>query len=199
MTALAAALLATVLVFLAAAFAAAYFRNWPHADAREQLALIANDRTGWTAQALLFPAALLATAVVFALIARRLPAAAPRALGLGGAALFFAGALLWLPISVQRLRYWPRAVALLQAYDPANPVDVNFGGQTFWAHTACVLAAITAMGAALALGGALPVLGWILAAAAAAGLAIGRFVWRDWPPFMSYVLLLVMAVGLLAA
>lgn len=161
-----------VIFFLVGAFVAAYFRKWPHSSPLEQLTLIANDRWGWTAQAIMFPLAFLATAVLFLLLALQLPETWPRWLGLIAAALFAVGWFLWVPISISRLRYWPEAVELLHNYDPAHPVDVNFGDRTFWQHTISVLLAIVFMSVALALGQALPVLGWILVGLAAAGLFV---------------------------
>ncbi|GJM41089.1 MAG: hypothetical protein DHS20C20_13710 [Ardenticatenaceae bacterium] len=68
------ALLITVIIFLIGAASAACFRRWPlPTDPLEKLELIANDRVGWTAQAILFPAAHLGTAVLFALITEKLP------------------------------------------------------------------------------------------------------------------------------
>ena len=68
------ALLASAVLFMIGAFSAAYFRKVPiPTDPLEQLTLIANDRVGWTAQAIIFPIALLATGVIFGVIAARLP------------------------------------------------------------------------------------------------------------------------------
>ena len=53
------------------------------------------------------------------------------------------------------------------------------------------------MAAALALAGVPPVLGWIVAGLAVLGTLIGALIWHDWPPFMSYVILLVMAIGVI--
>ena len=58
------ALLVTVIIFMVGAFSAAYFRRWPlPSTLLEKLTLIANDRVGWTAQAIIFPVLFLATAV----------------------------------------------------------------------------------------------------------------------------------------
>jgi hypothetical protein len=45
----------------------------------------------------------------------------------------------------------------------------------------------------------LPTLGWIITALAVGGALVGLLVMHDWPPFMSYAILLVMAVGLMRA
>jgi hypothetical protein len=194
------ALLATVVIFMMGAWSAAYFRRWPlPADPLDKLTVIANDRVGWTAQAIIFPVAFLATAVIFGVIAARLPGSWPRGLAIGATVLFASGGLLWLPISVSRLQLGAQAAELIRTYDPAAPPPVMVKSTYFWPHTLCVLAGIALMGAALALAGALPTLGWIVAALAIAAAVIGALVWHDWPPFMSYLILLVLAIGLIRA
>lgn len=193
-------LLVTAIVFMIGAFSTAYFK-WPlPTDPLEKLTRIANDRVGWTAQAIIFPLAFLATAVLFALITAQLPGPGPRWLAVAATLLFFAGFLFWLPISMDRLQLGAKAAELIRTYDPAAPpaVMVNISG-VFWANTLCILAALALMGAALALAGALPTLGWVVTALAVGGALVGLLVMRDWPPFMSYVILLVLAVGLIRA
>jgi hypothetical protein len=53
------------------------------------------------------------------------------------------------------------------------------------------------MGAALALAGVLPVLGWVVVGLSATAALFGGLIWGDWPPFMSYIILLVLVVGLM--
>ena len=158
-------MLATVVIFMIGAWSTAYFRRWPlPADPLDKLTVIANDRLGWTAQAIIFPVAFLTTAVIFGVIAARLPGPGPRWLAIGATVLFAVGGLLWLPISVYRLQLGAQAAELIRTYDPAAPPPVMVNSGHFWPHTLCVLAAIALMGAALALAGALPTLGWIVAA-----------------------------------
>lgn len=193
-------LLVTAIVFMIGAFSTAYFK-WPlPTDPLEKLTRIANDRVGWTAQAIIFPLAFLATAVLFALITAQLPGPGPRWLAVAATLLFFAGFLFWLPISMDRLQLGAKAAELIRTYDPAAPpaVMVNISG-VFWANTLCILTALALMGAALALAGALPTLGWVVTGLAVGGALLGLLVMRDWPPFMSYVILLVMAIGLIRA
>lgn len=190
-------LLATVIVFQIGAFSASYFRAMPSSDPRQQLTLIANDPIGWPAQAIIFPIALLATSILFGYIALRLPEPWPRWLALGATLLFVAGFVLWLPISIDRLRLAAQAAEMLRTFDPAAPPEVFLNGWAFWPHTLCVLAAIGLMGAALALGGVLPTLGWWVAGLGLLGLVAGPLILRDWPPFVSYIFLLVMAIGLM--
>ena len=119
------ALLVTVLLFMIGAFSAAYFRRWPlPADPLERLTAIANDPLGWTAQAIIFPVAFLATALIFGVLAARLPGPWPRWLAIGATVLFAAGFLLWLPISVYRLQLGADAADLIRTFDPAAPPRV---------------------------------------------------------------------------
>lgn len=193
------ALLVTVIVFMIGASSAAYFRQWPlPSTPLEKLTLIANNRMGWTAQAILFPVAYLGTAVLFALITAKLSTSVPHWLAVAATFLFFAGFLCWLPISSERLQLGTNAAELIRIYDPAAPptvmVNINW---VFWANTLCILAALALMGVALAMAGALPTLGWIITALAVSGAMIGLLVMHDWPPFMSYIIVLVLAIGLM--
>lgn len=191
-------LLAAIVVFLVAAFVAAYFRRFPlPTDPLEQLTLIATDSLGWPAQAILFPIVHLAVTVVFGLLVVHLPEGLPRWLGITATVLFGIGALLWLPISLDRLRLFREADELIRLYNPASPPALFQDTGIFWPHTAAILAAIGLMGMTLALGGVLPALGWLIAGLAVLGGGAGVLFMRDWPPFMSYTILLVMAIGLL--
>lgn len=192
------ALLAACILFMIGAGSAAYFRRFPlPSDPLDQLTLIANDRAGWTAQAVIFPVCFLAIAVVFGWMATRLPAGSARFVAFGATALSAAALLLWLPISIDRLQLGARAAAMIASYDPAAPPEVFRNTGAFWPYTFAALAGIGLMGAALALAGVLPTLGWIVAALAALGAVVGAFVMHDWPPFMSYVILLVLSIGLI--
>ncbi|MCA9992170.1 MAG: hypothetical protein KDE29_14345, partial [Anaerolineales bacterium] len=144
----------------------------------------------------LFPVVYLATAVIFALIAANLPNT--RGLASAAALLVAVGFLCWLPISIERLQLGARAAELLRTYDPAAPpaVMVNFSW-VFWANTLCILAALALMGTALALAAVLPTLGWVVMGTAVASAVIGTLFWGDWPPFMSYLIVLVLAIGLM--
>ena len=198
-------LLATTILFLIGASSAAYFRRWPlPSGPLDQLTVIANDRLGWTAQAIIFPLAFLATAGIFGFMASRLSAPVPRGLALGATLLFVAGALLWLPISLDRLRLGAQAAELIRTFDPASPPEVFRDSHTFWPHSLAILAAIGLMGTALALDGVLPVLGWVVAGLGwvvaglgVLGLVASPLILRDWPPFVSYIFSLVMAIGLI--
>lgn len=192
------ALLATCILFMIGASVAAYFRRFPlPTDPLDQLTLIAHDRAGWTAQAIIFPVCFLAVTVIFGWIAARLPAGLPRWLAIAATVASAVALLLWLPISANRLQLAAHAAEMIASYDPAAPPEVFRNTGTFWPYTFTALAGIGLMGAALALAGVLPTLGWVVAGLAVAGALLGAFVMHDWPPFMSYVILLVMAIGLI--
>ncbi|MCB0248387.1 MAG: hypothetical protein KDI07_07390 [Anaerolineae bacterium] len=176
------------------------FRRFPiPTDPLEQLTLIANDRAGWTAQAVIFPVCFLAFTIIFGWMAARLPAGSARWLAIAAALAAGAALLLWLPISADRLRLAARAAEMIAAYDPTAPSEVFRDTGTFWPYTFCALASVALLGAALALAGVLPVLGWIVAALALVGALTGAFVMHDWPPFLSYVILMVLSIGLIRA
>lgn len=195
------ALLATVILFLIGAWSAAYFRRWPLPDnPLDKLTLIANDQVGWTAQAIIFPISFLATAVLFGVIAVQLPGFWPRWLAIGATVLFFAGFVFWLPISFNRLQLGANAAEMIRTYDLAVPPAVMVNStRVFWPHTWCVLIAMALMGVALAINNVLPTMGWIVAGLAVLGTVVGGLIWHDWPPFMSYLFLLVLALGLMKA
>ena len=194
------ALLAVCILFMIGASVAAHFRRFPiPTDPLEQLTLIANDRAGWTAQAVIFPVCFLAFTIIFGWMAARLPAGSARWLAIAAALAAGAALLLWLPISADRLRLAARAAEMIAAYDPTAPSEVFRDTGTFWPYTFCALASVALLGAALALAGVLPVLGWIVAALALVGALTGTFVMHDWPPFLSYVILMVLSIGLIRA
>ncbi len=116
------ALLAIAILFMISASAAAYFRRFPlPSDPLEQLTLIANDRIGWTAQAIIFPICFVAVAVVFGWMAVQLPAGWPRWLAVVATLASIAALLFWLPISANRLQLAARAAEMIASYDPAAP------------------------------------------------------------------------------
>lgn len=193
------ALLATTMIFMIGAFSAAYFRQMPlPTEPLEKLTRIANDPIGWTAQAIIFPIAFLATTVIFGFLAVRLPGVGPRWLAVAATVLVGAACLLWLPITIHRLQLAANAAEIIRTYDPAVPslIDVNLSVY-FWAHTLSLLAALALIGAALALGGVLPTPGWVITALAVVSTIVAIFVMKDWPPFFSYIIMLVLAMGLI--
>lgn len=187
------------LLFMVAAFTTAYFRRMPPTDPLEQLQVIGGDPVGWTAQAVLFPITMAVITASFALMAAALPATPAKTVAILAAVLSAIACLLWIPISVARLQLLSAAPALIASFDPNAPPQVMNGDRRlFWVYTIVTLASMILIGAALALGGALPRMGWIVAGLAALSLVvIAPFVMRDWPPFMSYLFTLVLAIGLL--
>lgn len=191
------AMLITVVVFMVGAFAAAYFRPPIPTAPLEQLQRIADDRLGWTAQAILFPVSFLAVTIIFAQLSLKLPGTWPRWLAIGATLLSGVAFLLWLAISVNRLHLGAQAAELIASHDPNTPLPVLVNFNTFWPYTYCALAGIGLMGAALALAGVLPTLGWVVAVLTAVSALVAGLVWGDWPPFMSYTILLLLAIGLI--
>lgn len=191
------ALLLTVALFMVGAWAAAYFRQWPlPATPQEKLSLIANDRIGWTVQAIIFPVCFLAVAIIFGWIAQQLPGGWPRRLAVAATIASVAALLLWLPITMNRLHLGDQAATLLAGHDGNAPLPVLINADTFWAYTVAALAGIALMGAALALAGVLPMLGWVVVGLCVSGALTAAFVLHDWPPFVSYLILLILAIGL---
>ena len=116
------ALLVSVVLFMIGAFSAAYFRKVPiPTDPLEQLTLIANDRVGWTAQAIIFPIALLATAGIFGVIAAQLPGPWPRWLAIVATILFAAGALVGCLSAYSACNWAPMQPETSTMFDPAAP------------------------------------------------------------------------------
>lgn len=191
------ALLITIIVFMIGAFSAAYFRPPIPTDPLEQLQRIAKDRPGWTAQAIIFPVSFLIITIVFGQLSANLPDGWPHWLAILATFLSGAACLLWLAISANRLHLGAQAVELMANYDPHTPLPVLISFNTFWPYTYCALAGIGLMGAALALAGVLPVLGWVVVGLSATAALFGGLIWGDWPPFMSYIILLVLVVGLM--
>ncbi len=188
-------------LFTVAAFAAAYFRRMPPTDPLEQLQVIAGDPIGWTAQAILFPIAMAIIAASFMLVAGALPPSTAKTVAIAAAVLSAIACLLWIPISIGRLQLLNAAPAMIASFDASAPPQVSIGDRRlFWAYTIVTLASMILIGAALALGGVLPRMGWIVAGLAALSLLIiAPFVMRDWPPFMNYLFTLALAIGLLLA
>ncbi len=193
------AMLAGTLLMLIGAFSAAYFRRMPPTEPLEQLQVIAGDAVGWMAQAILFPVGMAVIAVSFGLTAMQLPVSSARWLAIASTTLSAVACLLWIPISVTRLHLLDAAPALIASFDANSPPRVMIGDQgLFWLYTVLTLASLILLGVALALGGVLPRMGLIVAGLAALCLVVvAPLVLRDWPPFMSYLLTLALAIALL--
>ena len=191
------ALLVTIVIFMIGAFSAAYFRRQPPNDPLEQLTLIANDRIGWTAQAIIFPVSFLAITIILGRMSVGLPGVWPRRIAILATVFSGLAFLLWLVISANRLYLGAQAAELIRSFDPAAPFPVLINLATFWPYTFCALTGIGLLGVALALAGLQPVLGWVVAGLSLAVALIGGLFWGDWPPFMSYLILLLPAVGLI--
>jgi hypothetical protein len=134
------------------------------------------------------------TALGFGLLTAGIEERRSRRLAVTATGLGFASTLLWLPISITRLRLGSRVESLLSE-DSTD--DVEIGGWSFWPYTVATLGSILAMGSALVLSGLHRRLGGAVAGAAGFGLVLLP-VLRDWPPFVSYLMTFVMGVGVAA-
>lgn len=172
------------------------WRVFTSPDRHAQLEAVAARRWGWTAQAVLFPTA-------FGLVGAGLASAAPlrqlrrrrraRLLARLAALLGGASALLWVPISVERLRTGARVDELLarppeELSAPRSP--------TFWPYTACAVGATGCLGAALAWSGISRRTGTTVAALAGGALVTMPLL-GDWPPFATYLMVLPLGIALL--
>jgi len=163
---------------------------------REQLQAIAARKWGWTAQAYLFPIGfgVVASGATTAAAMPALRARPARRLAQIAALLSAAAALLWVPISRERLRTGATVDRMLaDAADDMTPP----ASPTFWPYTVCALGAAGLLGAAAAWSGVARRTGALTAAAVAAALAaLPRL--GDWPPFGTYLLTLPLGISLLA-
>lgn len=171
------------------------FRVFTSSTRRQQLEHIAARKWGWTAQAYLFPIGFgtVAAGVAVASAMPEMRAHPARRLTRMAVQNGAAAALLWIPISRERLRTGENVDLLLAAADselepPASP--------TFWPYTTSAVGATGLLGAALAWTGVARRTGAAVAAGAAIALgAMPRI--GDWPPFATYLLTLPLGISLL--
>jgi len=164
-------------------------RVFTSSDPRVQLEAIAKRPAGWRAQAVGFPLAFTITALGFAAVAPTMSGTRSRKLAMAASALSLLSVLLWLPITVRRLAIGRRVDALIVE----QPEVVNIGGATFWPYTLATLGSIIALSCALVVSGLHRRLAVITATVS--GLAVMLLPkFRDWPPFLSY--LITLAIGL---
>jgi len=157
---------------------------------------IAANRPGWVMQAILFPVAFSVVAAGFGVAARALPGRASRRLALAASLFGGVSVLLWLPISINRIGMTDRALAL--ALDPQAAATADIGGPTFWPYTGAALGSVVLAGLAFGLGGWRRRLATGVSGLAALG-AMATLVVGDWPPFVTYVLTLVLGIGVLSS
>jgi hypothetical protein len=167
------------------------WRVFTSSDPRVQLEAIARRPAAWKAQAVGFPVAFALTGLGFAAVASTLPERRSRQLAMASSALGFLSVLLWLPITAKRLNIGRRVDALLVE----QPKAVDIGGWSFWPYTLATLGSILLMGCALVASGLHRRLGVFAAGASGLALTLLR-VLRDWPPFASYVITLVIGLGI---
>jgi hypothetical protein len=167
------------------------WRVFTSSETRVQLEAIASRPAAWKAQAVGFPVAFTVTGLGFAAVAATMPERRARRLAMASSVLGLLSVLLWLPITAKRLDIGRRADALLVE----QPKAIDIGGWSFWPYTLATLGSILLMGCALIVGRLHRRLG--VFAAGVSGLALSLLrIFRDWPPFASYVITLVIGLGI---
>jgi hypothetical protein len=167
------------------------WRVFTSSDTRVQLEAIARRQAAWEAQAVGFPVAFAVTGLGFAAVASTMPERRSRQLAMASSALRFLSVLLWLPITAKRLDIGRRVDELLVE----QPKVIDIGGWSFWPYTLATLSSILLMGCALVVSGSHRRLGLFAAGVSGLALTLLRFL-RDWPPFASYVITLVIGLGI---
>jgi hypothetical protein len=167
------------------------WRVFTSADTRVQLEAIASRPAAWKAQAVGFPVAFTVTGVGFATVAAAMPKRRAHQLALASSGLGFLSVLLWLPITAKRLAIGRRVDELLVE----QPKAIDIGGWSFWPYTLATLGSILLMGCALVVSGLHRRLGVFAAGVSGLALTLLR-IFRDWPPFASYVITLVIGLGI---
>ena len=158
---------------------------------------IARKKTGWAGQAVLFPVAFAIVTSGFGLLARLLrgPARWWAIVATGMSAL---STLLWLPLTIGRLRLRDEVDQRIQTYQPGTEVDLAGGfGRAFWPYTWAALTSIASGALALRVSGLgrRTGAGVFLCSVILPATVVSR--WRDWPPFASYLLAGSMGIQLL--
>jgi hypothetical protein len=158
---------------------------------------IARKKTGWAGQAVLFPVAFAIVTSGFGLLARLLrgPSRTLATVATGMSAL---STLLWLPLTIGRLRLRNEVDEMIQTYQPGMEVDLAGGfGWAFWPYTWAALTSIASGALALRVSGLgrKTGIGVFLFSMLVPATVIPR--WRDWPPFASYLLAGIMGLELL--
>ncbi len=158
---------------------------------------IARKKTGWAGQAVLFPVAFAIVTSGFGLLARLLrgPGRWWAIVATGMSAL---STLLWLPLTIGRLRLGDGVDEMIQTYQPGMEADLAGGfGWAFWPYTYVALTSIASGALALRVSrlGRKTGTGVFLFSVIVPSTVIPR--WRDWPPFASYILAGIMGIALL--
>jgi hypothetical protein len=166
-------------------------------DPLEKLQGIARKKSGWAGQAVLFPVAFAIVTSGFGLLAGVLrgPARWCAIVATGAGAL---STLLWLPLTIGRLRLGDEVDEKIQTYQPGTEADLAGGfGWAFWPYTCAALASVASGALALRVSGIGRATGTgvFLFSVIAPATVISR--WRDWPPFASYLLAGILGIKLL--
>lgn len=191
-------LVAGSICFLVGAFNPALFRVWTAPD-DVQLRLIHQRRTAWMVANALFVVATVLTTGGLLAVPDRLGADAV-ALGRLAGTTYLLAAVAWLLSLVFRLSVTPAVATKFVStgmVDPTYDMLGRWSGGLFATFTILAGISIVALGLAILLGGALPVLlGWTIVIIGA--VIVGGFLLAgDMPPFVAYLPTAALGVSLL--
>ena len=161
-------------------------------DPLERLQAIASNLKGWRLHSVFsVPTSFLWT-IGLGVLAAGLSDTATRGLAFLAAGLSLAAGVSWSFLAAERLRIGREIENLIRNY----PVEPTRARQwAFPAYTITTLLSLIAGGLAVALSGSW--VGWVAAGLALMALLVVYPRWRDWPPFASGFLVLILAIGLL--
>ncbi len=193
-------LVAGSILFLVGAFDPALFRVWTAPD-EVQLRLIHERRRAWMVANTLFVAGTVLTTAALLAVPDRLGADAA-ALGRLAGTTYLLAAVAWLLSLVFRLSVTPVAATTFVStgvVDPTYDMLRRWSSGMFATFTILAGISIVALGLAVLLGGALPVLlGWTMVILGA--VIVGGFVVAgDMPPFVAYLPTAALGVSLLVS
>jgi hypothetical protein len=184
-------LIAGAILFFMAAFSPVSTRVFRVDIApQEQIQIVTDDRTGWVMTSILFGAGSVVAAIGLFLFARTVSStveSSTSALAHGAAIIAFIGALFWVIVNVLRIAHTPEQVFLEGSL---------LGGWLFPLYTVMTQAALIAVGYVLLQTGFSAWLGWGMIVLVSLTV-LAMIIFRDMPPFVHYVWVLVMGITML--
>jgi hypothetical protein len=184
-------LIAGAVLFFMAAFSPISTRVFQmNITAQEQIQIVNEDRTGWVVASVLFGAGSVVAVVGLFLFARAVSgslASSTALLAYGAAVIALIGALLWVAVVYLRITHTPEQVFL----------EGSLSGQwMFPLYTALTQVALITVGYVLLHAGYPAWLGWGMIAVVSLTV-VAAIIFRDMPPFVHYVWLLIMGFTML--
>lgn len=177
------------ILFLIAAFAPISMRVFPEADPQKRVNYVNQDKTGWLIAHLLFSAGALLTVIGLGLFAVHVQTVSQdgliRPVMILSAGVALLGVVLWLIVVYNRITL------------PAEEVfgNASINPWMFPAYTILTQIALMIFGFVLVQTGYPTWLGWGLLGLAALSL-VAFLIFKDMPPFIHYVLLLIVGIVL---